>query len=192
MTMLNVFAEQDAQAILRTDDTARIAELLAPHGIRLEHWASYRPLSPDADSDDIIDAYRAEVDKVCAEGGYRLVDVVRMNPDDSDPEWPAKADEARRRFLNEHVHAEDEVRYFVEGRGCFYLHLGDRVYAVICEAGDLMSVPANTTHWFDMGSRPEFCAIRFFEEPDGWIADFTGSAISSTMPTLDELVATNS
>jgi 1,2-dihydroxy-3-keto-5-methylthiopentene dioxygenase len=192
MTILNVFAEQDARAILRTDDTARIAELLSPYGIQLEHWASYRPLGPDANSDAIIDAYRAEVDKVCAEGGYRLVDVARMNPDDSDPGWPAKADEARRRFLNEHVHAEDEVRYFVEGRGCFYLHLGDRVYAVVCEAGDLMSVPANTTHWFDMGSRPEFCAIRFFEEPDGWIADFTGSAISSTMPTFDELVATSS
>jgi cupin superfamily acireductone dioxygenase involved in methionine salvage len=28
------------------------------------------------------------------------------------------------------------------------------VYAVLCKAGDLLSVPANTTHWFDMGTRP--------------------------------------
>ena len=40
---------------------------------------------------------------------------------------------------------EDEIRFFVQGAGTFYLHLGDEVVAVLCEAGDLLSVPALTT-----------------------------------------------
>ena len=61
-----------------------------------------------------------------------------------------------------------ELRFFVDGRGLFYLHLGDKVYCVLCEQGDLISVPANTTHWFDMGANPRFKCIRFFTTPDGW------------------------
>ncbi|GAA4414971.1 acireductone dioxygenase [Actinokineospora soli] len=188
MTLLQVMPEDDASTVLlRTEDLSVIAAELAPHGIVLERWATV-PLPPDAGQDEVLAAYRSEVDRVSAEGPYPLVDVVRLVPDDTDPEWPAKAEVARTKFLDEHTHDEDEVRFFVEGQGCFYLHLGDKVYAVVCTAGDLMSVPAGTTHWFDMGTRPHFCAIRFFQAPDGWVAGFTGTPISARMPTLDALL----
>jgi 1,2-dihydroxy-3-keto-5-methylthiopentene dioxygenase len=32
-------------------------------------------------------------------------------------------------------------------------------------------------------------AVRFFEEEDGWVGDFTGDKISSSFPTFDELVS---
>jgi len=189
MTLLQVMpADDGATVLVRTEDLAEIAAELAPHGIRIERWETF-PLSADAGQDQVLAAYASEVAKVAAEGPYPLVDVVRLVPDDSDPQWPAKAEAARTKFLDEHTHDEDEVRFFVEGSGCFYLHLGDKVYAVVCTAGDLMSVPAGTTHWFDMGTRPQFCAIRFFQEEDGWVAGFTGSTIASRMPTLDELLA---
>ncbi|CRK55075.1 1,2-dihydroxy-3-keto-5-methylthiopentene dioxygenase [Alloactinosynnema sp. L-07] len=189
MTLLQVMPENDSSTVLlRTRDLTEIAAQLAPFNITLEQWGTV-PLPAGAGQDEVLAAYRDEVARVSAEGPYPLVDVVRLVPDDTDPEWPAKADGARQKFLNEHTHDEDEVRFFVEGTGCFYLHLGDKVYAVVCEAGDLMSVPAGTTHWFDMGSRPYFCAIRFFQEEDGWVAGFTGATISETMPTLDELLA---
>ncbi|WP_436494892.1 1,2-dihydroxy-3-keto-5-methylthiopentene dioxygenase [Actinokineospora sp. HUAS TT18] len=189
MTLLQVMPEDDSSTVLlRTRDLTEIAAQLAPFNITLEQWATV-PLPDGAGQDEVLAAYKDEVARVSAEGPYPLVDVVRLVPDDSDPTWPAKAEGARQKFLAEHTHDEDEVRFFVEGTGCFYLHLGDKVYAVVCEAGDLMSVPAGTTHWFDMGSRPHFCAIRFFQEEDGWIAGFTGAEISSTMPTLDELLA---
>jgi 1,2-dihydroxy-3-keto-5-methylthiopentene dioxygenase len=189
MTLLQVMPEDDGTNVLmRTEDIAEIAAELAPHGIRLERWATV-PLAGDAGQEEVLAASASEVERVSAEGPYPLVDVVRMVPNDSDPEWPAKAAAARTKFLNEHTHDEDEIRFFVEGSGCFYLHLGDKVHAVVCTAGDLMSVPAGTTHWFDMGTRPHFCAIRFFQEEDGWVAGFTGSAIASRIPTLDELLA---
>ncbi|HSO84145.1 MAG TPA: cupin, partial [Thiocapsa sp.] len=80
---------------------------------------------------------------------------------------------------------EFEVRFFVEGSGLFYLHTNGRVYAVICEQGDLISVPDSTTHWFDMGPRPHFTAIRFFTNPEGWVANFTGSDIASRFPRFE-------
>ena len=73
----------------------------------------------------------------------------------------------RRKFLDLHTHAEDEVlltRY---------------------ERGDLISVPAGTRHWFDMGSAPRFCALRWFNNSEGWVAKFTGSEISQSFPGLD-------
>jgi len=49
----------------------------------------------------------------------------------------------------------------------------------------LISVPARTTHWFDMGSAPDFKAIRLFTTDNGWVAEFTGSDISTKFPDLD-------
>jgi 1,2-dihydroxy-3-keto-5-methylthiopentene dioxygenase len=189
MTLLQIMPEDDSSTVLlRTEDVPEIAARLAPHGIRLVQWDTVE-LTADAGQDEVLAAYAADVRAVSAEGPYPLVDVIRLVPDDNDPGWPAKADAARKKFLDEHTHDEDEVRFFVEGTGCFYLHLDGHVYAVVCAAGDLMSVPAGTAHWFDMGTRPRFCAIRFFQEEDGWVAGFTGATISATMPTLDQLLA---
>lgn len=88
----------------------------------------------------------------------------------------------RRKFLDEHTHSEDEVRFFVAGSGLFSLHLGSQVFEVRCEQGDLISVPANTKHWFDMGPEPSFVAIRLFTNPTGWVAHFTGNQIAIQFP----------
>jgi 1,2-dihydroxy-3-keto-5-methylthiopentene dioxygenase len=89
-------------------------------------------------------------------------------------------------FITEHFHRDFEVRFFVDGRGLFYLHIGDKVYCVLCKKNDLISVPANTSHWFDMGSAPDFKAIRLFTTDEGWVAEFTGSDISGKFPDFDE------
>ena len=121
----------------------------------------------------------ADVDRLIAEEGYQTVDVVSMVPD-----HPEKA-AFRQKFLEEHRHSEDEVRFFVEGQGLFTLHIGDRVYEVLCTKGDLISVPANTPHWFDMGPNPRFVAIRLFNNPEGWVANFTGSDIAQRFNRLE-------
>jgi 1,2-dihydroxy-3-keto-5-methylthiopentene dioxygenase len=188
VTLLQIMPDDGSEVLLRTSEASRITAELAARQIGFARWAADHELPGSAGADDVLAAYRTEVDRLCAEGGYRLVDVVRLTPDPADPQWTAKAAAAREKFLEEHTHDEDEVRFFVAGRGCFYLHLDDTVYAVVCEAGDLLSVPAGTTHWFDMGGEPHFCAIRFFEEEDGWVGDFTGNPVAQRIPTLDELL----
>ena len=54
-------------------------------------------------------------------------------------------------------------------------------------AGDLISVPAGTTHWFDMSERPSFVALRFFTREDGWVAEFTGDRIAERYPAMQPL-----
>jgi len=46
-------------------------------------------------------------------------------------------------------------------------------------------VPAGTRHWFDMGAQPRFCAVRWFNNPEGWVAQYTGSSIAQRFPRLD-------
>lgn len=77
--------------------------------------------------------------------------------------------------------------FFVRGQGLFYLHLGDQVFAVMCQKNDLISVPHGTRHWFDMGPEPAFTCIRLFTNPEGWVADFTGENISSRLPRYESL-----
>jgi 1,2-dihydroxy-3-keto-5-methylthiopentene dioxygenase len=188
MTVLQVMADDDRDQVrLRTSDIEVIATTLSAHGVRIERWQT-RPLAEDSGENHVLKVYADEVRRVSEEGRYSLVDVVRLHPDAADAEWDTKAKAAREKFLDEHTHDEDEIRFFVDGRGCFYLHLGDEVHAVVCEAGDLMWIPPGTKHWFDMGHAPDFCAIRFFQEENGWVAGFTGATISARMPSLDELL----
>jgi 1,2-dihydroxy-3-keto-5-methylthiopentene dioxygenase len=177
MTRLTVYDETNPAALLAdTEDGAAIARELNAIGVRFERWAASAPLPADADQDAVIAAYKPEIDKLKAECGYRSVDVVRMQPDH--PQREA----FREKFLDEHTHSEDEVRFFVEGSGAFYLRKAGRVFKVVCTKDDLISVPAGTTHWFDMGPAPRFTAIRLFENSDGWIAQFTGDTIARRFP----------
>ncbi|MFF0543108.1 1,2-dihydroxy-3-keto-5-methylthiopentene dioxygenase [Nocardia thailandica] len=189
MTLLQVMAADNAADVrVRTTDPAEIAAELARHGVEFARWEVLDDAA-GTDSDTLLAHYAPQVAELNASGRYKHIDIARIHPDDANPEWPAVAAGARGKFLDEHRHAEDEVRFFAAGTGCFYLHIGDAVLATVCEGGDLLSVPAGTLHWFDMGTRPDFIAIRFFEEEDGWVGDFTGDAISAGFPSLDELLA---
>jgi len=187
MSLLRVLAASDpARRISEARDEASIAKRLSKHGVRFARWAAAQPLAAGAGQPEVLDAYGREVERLKSQG-FGTVDVVRLQPAPGDPTWPAKAATARGKFLEEHTHAEDEVRFFVEGQGLFYLRLGEEVNLVLCEAGDLLSVPAGTRHWFDMGSAPSFCAIRFFQNPDGWVGKFTGDPIARGFPSFDDV-----
>ncbi|MDH6113707.1 1,2-dihydroxy-3-keto-5-methylthiopentene dioxygenase [Kitasatospora sp. MAP12-15] len=189
MTLLQIMPEDAPEHVrLRTTDPLVIGEALAECGVDFRRWPVRLPVGPDTDPELILAAHRSEIDELCARQDLQLVDVARLYSDDTAP-GRERAAQARLSFLDEHRHAEDEVRFFVHGRGCFYLHLDGAVHAVVCEAGDLLSVPAGTTHWFDMGERPAFTAVRFFQQADGWIGDFTGSPIAKRFPLLDALLA---
>jgi 1,2-dihydroxy-3-keto-5-methylthiopentene dioxygenase len=177
MSRLRIFDENEASsALTETRDHALIAELLGRQGVRFERWAANAPVQPGASQEEVIAAYRADIDRLMTEKGYQAVDVISLTP-----EHPQKT-ELRQKFLNEHRHSEDEVRFFVGGSGLFTLHLGTQVYEVLCEKGDLIGVPDNTRHWFDMGPDPSFIAIRIFTNTAGWVANFTGDEIAQRFP----------
>jgi len=172
MSRLQVFDEADGgTALLDTEDGDRIAAELASVNVRFERWATR-----EIGSADILTAYAPEIARLKAEGGYLSVDTITMASDH--PERTT----LRQKFLSEHTHGEDEVRFFVAGEGLFTLHAEGRVFNMLCTQGDLISVPAGMPHWFDMGPSPSFTAIRLFRNPDGWIARFTGDTIAERFP----------
>ena len=182
MTSLTIYPDNDCNAGELLTEFDQIEAALAGIGVEIERWAADRPLDAHAGQDEVLSAYDDSIQRLNKRYGFNSVDVVTLNPDHPDKTA------MRQKFLAEHTHADFEVRFFVEGSGLFYLHVDGRVYTLLCEKGDLISVPANTTHWFDMGSEPYLKCIRFFTTKDGWVADFTGSEIATEFPDFDEYV----
>jgi 1,2-dihydroxy-3-keto-5-methylthiopentene dioxygenase len=84
------------------------------------------------------------------------------------------------KFSCEHWHDEDEVRFIVEGRGLFHVHPPDGpVFAIEVQAGDLISVPRGTHHWFDLCADRRIRAIRLFQDKSGWTPHYTNSGVDA-------------
>ncbi|TAM10639.1 MAG: cupin [Nevskiaceae bacterium] len=177
MSELRIYAERSPnipQVVL--PDLAGIQKQLATIGVGFERWAATQALDAQTPQDEVIDAYRADIDRLMKRHDFKSVDVIGMYPT-----HPQK-DAFREKFLAEHTHDEYEVRFFVDGAALFYLHAQGRVFAMLCERDDLLSVPAGMTHWFDMGPAPSFKAIRLFTSPEGWVARYTGNDIAQHFP----------
>jgi 1,2-dihydroxy-3-keto-5-methylthiopentene dioxygenase len=157
-------------------DFDAIAAKLAGIGITIERWAAGVELGESPEDQAILEAYSGDIERLKQVGGYKSRDVLRVTPDHPQRE------ELRQKFLSEHIHDDDEVRFFVEGAGLFYIRSGGMVHALECTRGDLILLPAGTRHWFDTGARPFFTVIRIFTTPEGWVARYTGDRIAESIP----------
>ena len=182
MTVLAVYPEQGAATPQLYKDPNQIRSQLLNLGVIFEQWQASQPLTTESSQEQVITAYQAEVDRLMAKYSFQSVDVISLAPDH--PEREA----LRNKFLAEHTHSDFEVRFFVEGRGLFYMHANEQVFGLMCEAGDLISVPDNVPHWFDMGETPGFKCIRLFTTPEGWVADYTDSPIAASFPSFERFV----
>lgn len=179
MSRLTVYRDDaPGTPLISTEDVTEIASTLKPLGVRFERWESPVTLSPDDDAETILAAYRPYLDGLMGETGAGSADVIKLTADHP------QAAALRQKFLAEHTHSEDEVRFFVHGAGNFIMHVDGKVWDAHCEQGDLISVPANTPHWFDAGDAPFFTALRVFTDTSGWVAQFTGDAISERFPAV--------
>lgn len=180
MSQLTVFTDCNSEnPLLQSTHADEIATQLAKVDVRFEQWQASAPITSSTSDNEIMNIYSDDINRLKQQDGYQTVDVISLakgNP---------SAAELRAKFLFEHTHSEDEVRFFVKGQGLFCLHINDKVYQVLCQQGDLISVPAHTPHWFDMGSDPEFTAIRLFNNTEGWVAKSTESDIAKQFPLLD-------
>lgn len=184
MSLLAIFSDSSPETILfSSQNPQEIGKALKQVGVLFEQWPTMPTIGVDSTFDEILAAYASEIQRIVKQGGYQSWDVVALNPDNPNKEA------LRQKFLDEHTHGEDEVRFFVSGQGLFTLHIDGKVYNVLCQRGDFISVPAKVPHWFDMGPEPHFIAIRMFNNPEGWIATYTGSDIANKFPRLEEAQA---
>jgi 1,2-dihydroxy-3-keto-5-methylthiopentene dioxygenase len=154
-------------------DPNEIRKFLNDRGVFFDQWSCAIEFDNRATQEEILAAYASDLDPFMRSGGYQTADVISINR--LTENYPA----LRAKFLAEHTHSEDEIRFFVDGKGLFWFHLeNEPVFNVLCEKGDLISVPAGTKHWFDAGEHDPFVkAIRIFIDSSGWIPNYTESSI---------------
>ena len=152
-------------------DPAHIKTYMNERGILFEQWQAAMPLQDDDSQETILKAYDHELGPYMKKHGYLSADVINVHKDTPNIEA------IRAKFLSEHIHSEDEVRFFVDGEGHFFFHLPEReeVFKLLCQKGDFISVPKGVTHWFDLAPAYHVKAIRVFQTQEGWVANYTNS-----------------
>lgn len=159
------------QGSIKISDPAQIKKFMNDRGIIFEQWTTNAILSDDDDQETILSAYDHELGPYMKKFGYVSADVINVHKNTPNIEA------IRAKFLSEHTHSEDEVRFFVDGQGMFYFHLTEKneVFSLLCQKGDFISVPKGCPHWFDLAPTYYVKAIRVFQTPEGWVANYTNT-----------------
>ena len=110
------------------------------------------------------DSYQAPLDQLKGERGYIQQDEVALSP-----ETP-NIDAICAKFVDEHLHDDDEVRFVLEGEGIFDIRSrDDRYMRVVVEPGDLIVVPAHRHHRFMLTETQTIRCVRLFKDASGWV-----------------------
>lgn len=120
----------------------------------------------DEEKAQILATYDAEIRDLAARRGYQIWDLISLS--DATP----NIEELLKKFEQVHTHTEDEIRAITAGKGIFIIKGSEDVgyFDVELEAGDVISVPENTNHFFTLMDNRKIVAVRLFIEKDGWIA----------------------
>ena len=107
--------------------------------------------------------YKGPLEALMKERGYVTMDQVKMFADM--PNFQALCD----KFVGEHLHTDDEVRFLLAGSGVFEIRSqDDRWMKVIVEPSDFILVPANRFHRFYLTDEKKIHCVRLFKDQSGW------------------------
>ncbi len=158
---------------IQLTNVVEIRQFLNDRGVYFDQWKCDVVFEDSATQEEILNAYEKDLKPFMEKGGYLSADVISIN------KLTENYEAIRTKFLGEHTHSEDEIRFFVDGQGIFWFNLeGEPIFNLLCEQGDLISVPTGTKHWFDAGEKNPFVkAIRIFSNTDAWTPAYTESKI---------------
>lgn len=110
------------------------------------------------------DIYQSHLNRVMEERGYVTQDEVNMSP--SLPNY----EEMSRKFIIEHYHPGDEVRFTLQGGGIWEIRSrDDRWMRVEVGPGDFIVVPDGRYHRFYLTDEKWIKCIRLFKDNNGWV-----------------------
>lgn len=112
-------------------------------------------------------SYQPDVDAIKQARGYIEQDIVELSPD------TPNLDAICAKFIDEHLHTDDEVRFVLEGEGIFDIRShGDEWMRVVVEAGDLIIVPKDRNHRFLLTEQKHIRCVRLFQDKSGWVPHY--------------------
>jgi 1,2-dihydroxy-3-keto-5-methylthiopentene dioxygenase len=165
-------------------ELSEICAALAPLQIELSHWpieltATVGPLLAaetlsDGQKEDLLRALDDRFNEQRAKYGYQSRDLVVLHPQ------VPKLDEMLKIFDKCHRHADDEVRYVVDGSGIFGFVMPDQSQIQLTvEREEFIRVPAGTEHWFVLDQKRRIKTVRYFATKEGWAAQYSGTSVRS-------------
>lgn len=160
-----------------SDDFKTLSRQLAEDGIRFEQWALPSGLSKSTLKDaEILSHCKTQIDRIKKQYAIEFADLATVKGGD------AFSISIRDRYLSEHCHDEDEIRFFLEGSVLIYIHINERIHILQCGQGDFIVIPKGVKHWLDIGPSPEFTSIRWYNNIDALENLFTGSIVAESSP----------
>lgn len=181
MSILSVYHQSTPdtpnKVLTHADD---IAATLAEQGIHFEQREIAERIRPGTGEDDVAASLRGQIDRLSAELSVSVVEILSVNPEH------AQKDELRAGLVDERRHGGKDVQLFVSGRGLLNVRVGEYVYALVGERGDLITVPAGAAQWFDFGEQPNLVLVRFFESGEAQQVRLTGDDAAKAFPGLDD------
>lgn len=179
MSILSVYHQSSPETpnkvLTHGDD---IAATLAEQGVRFEQRTLAERIRPGTAVKEVLATLGGQLEAV--KGDFAVVEGFSVNP-----EHPQK-DELRAGWIDERRHAGNGAHFFVSGRGLLNLRIGEYVYGLVGERGDLLSVPAGTAHWLDIGEQPNLVLVSLFESEEGRKVELTGDDSARSYPGLDD------
>src|SRR5579883_3049318 len=152
-------------------DLKEIAHELAPLNIQINHWSVgddpqlQRLLAQDSLNEDekeqvlkALDNYFEELKQTV---GYHSRDLIVLHP------GVPNLDGLMAKFDQIHTHADDEVRYIIDGEGVFGFER-----------------PDGTEHWFYLTKLQRIKAVRYFIGTEGWVPQYTNKEIRLRQPAI--------
>ncbi|MCZ0755473.1 1,2-dihydroxy-3-keto-5-methylthiopentene dioxygenase [Anoxybacillus sp. J5B_2022] len=168
-------------AVIKIRKTGEVIEgqenvfhFLQQQGVLYEHWditklpehLQNKFVLNDEEKNEILMAFKEEIEDLAARRGYKTWDVVALS------EATPNLEELLKKFEQVHIHTEDEVRAIVAGHGIFIIKGDEQTgyFNVELEAGDVISVPEGNPHFFTLMEDRQVVAVRLFIDPSGWVA----------------------
>ena len=134
-----------------------IASTLADVGVQFSQVPVQQPVTAGTASDELMAACRVQIDQLLSQHGYACAEVLSLCDERGEGSELARSLRAEQCCQPAHLH------YYLAGRGLLALHIGEYVYSLLCEKGDLLRLPADTAQWFDGGEHPRFAVLRLFD-----------------------------
>jgi 1,2-dihydroxy-3-keto-5-methylthiopentene dioxygenase len=173
-------------AILKLEDGSqhtdlnKITEELAPLNVQLNRWIVGNDgqlrqlLAQDSLNEDEKEQVLTSLDNYFKElqqtAGYQTRDLIVLHP------GVPNLDTMLSKFDKIHTHAEDEVRYIIDGEGIFgFVRPDGSQIELTIQPEEYINVPAGTEHWFYLTSAKRIKAVRYFTGTEGWTPKYTGT-----------------
>jgi 1,2-dihydroxy-3-keto-5-methylthiopentene dioxygenase len=175
-------------AILRLEDGTTYTQLedisseLASLNIELNYWSvgddpeirkllAQESLNED-EKERVLQVLDRYFEPLKQKQGYQCRDLIVLHP------HIPNLDALLAKFENCHTHADDEVRYIIDGEGVFgFVRPDGSQVELTIQPEEYINVPAGTEHWFHLSDRKRVKAVRYFITTEGWIPEYTDTTI---------------